>query len=364
MRTRLKDVADSLQLSPGLVSRVLNGRDVWASAETRARIIRAAEDLNYLPSSSARALSAGKTGTVALVYRRLPDVHYRLAYTGLVDVLSAELQGRGCSLAVANFATQEEVLDHLRFVARSHSCDAVVLWGREQDTEAQGELLESLGVPFLVKGRHERRHPAWFQVDFDHEGMMSDALNHVADLGHRRIAYLGFPLEDAFVAALRKGFSDAHLARFGETPDPRLFGECEDELAPNETEVERLMSLPAEVRPTGFVIGAGNYAWRALETSLARRSIFLGTVGGAAAAGTASFFFSLVFGKAMAFQGIEMDGLARSGCPPLLDAIVHGGDTARVVRYRPELTPAVTLDLLNQGLFPGHSSSARGGAPA
>lgn len=366
MRTRLKDVAEQLKLSPGLVSRVLNGRPgVWASDETRARIFQAAKDLNYQPSTSAKALSAGKTSTVSLVYRRLPDIHYRLAYTGLVDVLSEEIQARGCNLVVANFGSQEEILDHLSSVARSHSSDAVILWGREQDTEEQGALLESLHVPFVVKGRHEAKHPGWLQLDFDHEWMMETALDYVASLGHSRIAYLGFPHEDAFARALRNGFVGAHIRRFGCEPDRRLISESTDELLSNEESIERMLSLPSGQEPTGFVIGAGNYAWQALETSLARRSRFIGfDEGQAGAAGISSFFFSLMFGRAMAFQGIEMDQLAKVCCPGLLDSLFSGEVDQPVVRYRPDMSPAVSLDLLSQGLGLHIRPEDRGGAPA
>ncbi|MES1227318.1 MAG: LacI family DNA-binding transcriptional regulator, partial [Armatimonadota bacterium] len=121
-RTRLKDVAERLSLSPGLVSGVLNGRDnVWASEETRTRILEAAQDMNYQPSAAAQALSRGKTDTVAFVYRRLEGFNYRLAYSGLVDTLSNELQEKGYGLVVANFAQQEQVLEHLRKLASSRS---------------------------------------------------------------------------------------------------------------------------------------------------------------------------------------------------------------------------------------------------
>ncbi len=352
MRTRLKDVADKLQLSPGLVSRVLNGRnDVWASEETRARIFAAARELNYQPSTAARALSAGKTNTVSLVYRRLPDLQYRLAYTGLVDVLSEELQNRGYNLVVANFGTEEEVLDHLRATAASRSCEAVIIWGREADTDAQGALLESLGVPFVVKGRHEAEHPGWYQLDYDHEWMMRNALESVVKLGHRRIAYLGFPHDDSFVHALRRGFESSYQEFLGTDPDPRLFVSCEDEVLPNEEAIQRMLDLPERERPTGFVIGAGNYAWQALETCLARRGEYLGFEGAkTAAAGIASYFFSLTFGHALAYQGIEIDMLAKICCPTLLDAILGGSECRHVLRYRPQMTPAISLDLLNQGL--------------
>src|SRR5476649_2193351 len=162
MRTRLKDVAAKLNLSPALVSGVLNNRPhIWASEETRARIVEAAQELNYYPSAAAQALSRGKTDSIVFVYKRLSGPAYRLAYSGLMDALSSELQSAGYDLTVANFATQEDVLAHLQKLASSHACDAVVLWGREEDTEPQAMLLEALRMHFVVKGRHEIAHPHW-----------------------------------------------------------------------------------------------------------------------------------------------------------------------------------------------------------
>ena len=361
-RTRLKDVAQELNLSPALVSGVLNGRaNVWASESTRARVFETARALDYHPSNAAQALSSGRTACVALVYRRLEGLHYRLAYTGLVDAFSAELQSRAHDLVVANFATQAEVLDHLRKLANSRACDAVILWGREADTEPQAELLESLRLPFLVKGRHEARHPHWPQIDFDHEGMMERAVERVVSLGHRRLAYLGFPHDDAFVAALRRGYAAAHERLLGRAPDPALFGEFEDEVAPNAARIGEWLRLPSDARPTAFVIGSGNNAWHALETRLAGAGQVLGFgPDDVAAAGVASHSFTLIFGEAWAYSGIGIDDLARAASPALLDStlagsILSGSILSRApadstVRFRPDLLPAPTLRLLEHGV--------------
>lgn len=352
MRTRLKDVADKLNLSTALVSGVLNDRpNVWASDETRSKILSAAAELNYRPNSAAQALSRGKTQTVSFVYRRLEGPEYRLAYSGLVDALSEVLQSHGYDLVVSNFATQSAVLDHLRQIAGTHASDAVVLWGREADTEPQAELLEALNVPFLVKGRHELAHPNWNQVDFDHEGMMEQSVDHLADLGHTRLAYLGFPHDEGYVHALRRGYIQGHLRRFGVGPSPMLMAEHEDEVAPNESTINQWLALPEDERPTAFVIGAGNSAWQTVETCLAQVGGRLGYgVGDYAAAGIASLFFRLMFGEAMAYQGIEIDNLARIAAPSLLDHLAGVPSTQRIHRLRPLLTPASSLQLLNHGV--------------
>ena len=352
MKTRLKDIASQLNLSPALVSGVLNNRpNAWASAETRTRILDAARELNYQPSAAARALSRGRTNTAALVYRRLAGAGFRLAYTGLVDVFSAELQAVGHDLMVSNFATQDEVLEHLERLVQTRSAEAYILWGREQDTEAQGMLLESLKVPFLVKGRYELTHPGWHQIDFDHEAMMEQAVRHLVSLGHRRLAYIGFTHSDAFVQALRRGFSTAYRDAFGTEPDPQLVGTCEDDVAENEALIGNWLDLPPSQRPTGFVIGAGNAAWLALETRLAQVGRSLDVLPGEpAAVGIASESFTLMFGRAVAYQGIELDNLARFGSPHLIDSLLNQNGRDPIIRFLPQLTEAPTLRLLDHGV--------------
>jgi LacI family transcriptional regulator len=347
MRTRLKDVAAKLNLSPALVSGVLNNRPhIWASEETRARIVAAAQALNYHPSAAAQALSRGKTDSITFVYKRLSGQAYRLAYGGLMDALSSELQGAGYDLTVANFATQEDVLVHLQKLASSHACDAVVLWGREEDTEPQGVLLESLRMPFVVKGRHESVHPHWIQVDFDHERMTRNAVEHLVANGHERIAYLGFPHNEGFVRCLRSGFLDAHLQLLGRAADPSLIGEFEDDVAPNVEQIGAWLALPEGERPTGFAIGAGNRAWQALEICLASIGCRLSDAPGCfSAAGITSSPFTLMFGDALVYQAIEIDNLARFVTPALIHAIDPRTEREQILRFQPELTQGKSLNI-------------------
>lgn len=345
MRTRLKDVAAKLSLSPALVSGVLNNNpQTWASKETRDRIFDAASELNYHPSAAAQALIRGKTNSIAFVYRRLESSWHRLAYSGLLDALSAELQRAGLDLTVANFATQEEVLAHLSRLASSRACDAVVLWGREEDTEAQAELLQTMNFPFVVKGRHERLHPDWPQVDFDHEYMMSKAVDHLIDLGHSRIAYIGFATDEGFVQGLKSGFVKAHERRLGGLPSPNLIGSFEDKVEPVANQIRAWLSGPDGEAPTAFAMGAGNAAWQALEQCLAEIGCRLSlNSDGFAAAGVTSSPFTLMFGEALAYQQIEVERLARFVQPALEQALAGSDSSEKIYRLRPELTEALSL---------------------
>ena len=57
----LRDIAQQLEISVPVVSRVLNGKsDVRASEATRRRIFEVAAQLNYRPTASAKALATGR----------------------------------------------------------------------------------------------------------------------------------------------------------------------------------------------------------------------------------------------------------------------------------------------------------------
>src|ERR671910_476611 len=64
--TTLADVARLAGVSVATASKALNGR-VHVRAETRHRVLEAAEQLSFLPNTLARGLLAGRTGTVGLL---------------------------------------------------------------------------------------------------------------------------------------------------------------------------------------------------------------------------------------------------------------------------------------------------------
>ena len=187
-------------------------------------------------------------------------------------------------------------------------------------------------------------HPRWYQVDFDHEALSGRSVEHLVSLGHQRIAYMGFPHHEGFVRGLRGGFREAHVRLLGREPDPALIGEFEDEVGPNAERIRSWLAMPEGERPTGFAVGAGNKAWQALELCLAETGRKLSDEPGSfSAAGITSSPFALMFGDALAYQAIEIDNLARFVTPALIHAIDRANDVERIHRFRPDLTPAVSL---------------------
>src|SRR5215475_920951 len=107
-------VASHAGVSPATVSRVLAGR-VPVSAETRARVLQAIEELGYRPNEVARSLRAGRGRAVALV---MGDIEQGVN-AALARHVQSELEALGLDLLLFNMGHREERLHH--FLERAPS---------------------------------------------------------------------------------------------------------------------------------------------------------------------------------------------------------------------------------------------------
>lgn len=352
MPITLREVASHLNLSPGLVSGVLNNRPgVWASPETRRRILHAARELDYRPHAAARSLRSGKTNTVALVFVTLPPSWMPTGFEGAVEVLAEELGAAGYDLQISVVAGQNQALTRLTDLARARACDAVVLWGQESDVEEQGRLLSDLQMPFVVKGRHEWTHSEWLQVDFDHETMMANVVHHLVGAGHQRIAYLGYGQSEVFAQRLVEGFQVALRAETGQGAAEEFVFSGADDRAQVEACMDIWLSLPPERQPTALAVGAGQPAWLGAELALARRGRRIGDGPGEFAVAGTSQVTTLLFGQGLAFQHLQVSTLAKVMAQDLLLPLLSGvPNPGPVVRLHPVLCPLESLNLLDDSL--------------
>src|SRR5512143_4344670 len=94
---RLTDVAEHAEVSTATVSRVLNGLGP-TSEGVRARVVRAAKELDYHPNWLARSLRARRTNTIGLV---VPDIENPF-FTSLVKGAERAAGTRGWNLILCN----------------------------------------------------------------------------------------------------------------------------------------------------------------------------------------------------------------------------------------------------------------------
>ena len=97
MSATLKDLANYLGLSVSTVSRALNNKGRM-NEKTRAQIIQAAQELQYIPNASARSL---KTNSNSIVGVLLPDIS-NIFYTKLLQAIDSELNKAGYGMLFCN----------------------------------------------------------------------------------------------------------------------------------------------------------------------------------------------------------------------------------------------------------------------
>ena len=209
-RVGVREVAGLAGVSTQTVSRVLNGSQS-VREETRRRVLEAMTQLRYRPNNAARALGTAQTRTLGVVASDVTLYGPSLAIAALAG--AARGVGRWLSTAYADaddVASVEAAVAHLL----GQGVDGIVLvapHARARDALTALDL--DVPVVFLHTGAVDRQSEG--------EALVVD---HLVQLGHRRIARLGGPPDWIEETSRRSGF-DTALAAHGLTARPGWVGD-------------------------------------------------------------------------------------------------------------------------------------------
>ena len=180
-KVTLVDIARMAGVGVGTASRALSNAKNVAPA-TRARVLRVAEEHHYVVSPEASRLARGNTGRVALVVPHLSRWFFGSVVEGLDSVLrSADLDV--LLYQVGDAADRQDFFD--RLPAR-RKVDAVVVVGFQVE-DLERTRLETMGVHIVAAGGQSASYPS---VHIDDHVASRQAVDHLVNLGHRRIAML------------------------------------------------------------------------------------------------------------------------------------------------------------------------------
>ncbi len=197
---RLRDVADLAGVSPGTASKVLNGRQGQQhfSPECEARIRRAARRLGYRPNYLARNLASGRAEAVGLLVQ--PGTTGTGSFWGqVVSGLSDSLAGTGRHLVTIAGRSGEEQVDRAALFLEEGRVDGLALLSVSERFDVPPSLTEA-EHPMVLLGCEDPRAPS---VAVDDAAGVAAAVRHLADLGHRRLLWLG-PDDDPHSSVARR----------------------------------------------------------------------------------------------------------------------------------------------------------------
>jgi DNA-binding LacI/PurR family transcriptional regulator len=164
------------------------------SAQTRAKVLAAAESLNYGgPDPRAQSLRRGRSGIIGVVMEeRVRDAFRDPMNIAMLDGLADETGTIGAGLLLLTEIASE------RLSIESAPVDAVVLVGCTTRLDESVAVLRQRGLPMVAV--EAPRMPGVVAIDLDNRFSSSVAARHLQDLGHSRVATVTLPLDQPHAA--------------------------------------------------------------------------------------------------------------------------------------------------------------------
>ena len=215
----LRDVAAAAGVHPATASRALNEQTrSLVNDDTAQRVLDTAAALGYQPNPLARGLKTSRSYTVGVV---VPDLRNPL-FPPIARGIEERLEPAGYTSLIANTDNDPE-RERLSFAAmRARQVDGLITATARNEDPLLHELAAN-GRPIVLVNRTTADGLLPSVVPDDRDGVRQ-AVEHVASLGHRRIAYLAGPFALSTGVHRHEGFVQA-MEALGLEPDLVANGE-------------------------------------------------------------------------------------------------------------------------------------------
>ncbi|MEU1800661.1 LacI family DNA-binding transcriptional regulator [Streptomyces sp. NPDC019937] len=223
MAVTLADVAARARVSAATVSRVLSGNYPVAES-TRARVLRAVEDLEYVVNGPASALAAATSDLVGVLVNDIADPFFGIIAGAVQSEMGAPggtgtEPGRGAEkLAVIcnTGGSAERELNYLTLLQRQRAAAVVLTGGAVEHPDhaaavaTKASRLAASGTRVVLCGRPPIEDA--ITLTFDNRGGARRLTEHLLTLGHRRIGYVAGPADRTTTRHRLEGHREALTA--------------------------------------------------------------------------------------------------------------------------------------------------------
>ncbi|MGE5582476.1 MAG: LacI family DNA-binding transcriptional regulator [Bacillota bacterium] len=277
----LKDVALKSNVSIATVSRVLNNKAglIGITEETRQKVLDAAKALNYQPDISARSLRLGRSlKAILFLYTYHEKDKYGLGenmffphpfFSHVLHGVQLGVQAKGYYVSYLSAAELE--IETLRRLFDGE-ISGVISWGQLRgDIQS---LIREKRIPLVGIEPYLSPDDILPAIYVDNELAVSQALNHLVRLGHRRIGFISLQNEDGVELPQFKERREAFLKllpRFGlaRFPGQEMFGISRPgvpDYNPGQPAAKYWLELGVKQQPTAAVVGSDLLAIGAIHT--------------------------------------------------------------------------------------------------
>ncbi|MFC6202890.1 LacI family DNA-binding transcriptional regulator [Lactiplantibacillus nangangensis] len=178
-KATIKDVARLAQVSISTVSNALNGVNV-VKPQTKARVLKAAHQLNYSPNLMGRQLRSGQTNTIGVFTDSVAGPYFYQLIETISKTLADQHYGMSVTLANNHTALMNGLL--------GNTCDGAIIFDHRLD-DRDLEHLAGQGIPVVMLDRPVSGEQL-SSIVFDSFNESYLATQYLLQLGHRQLGYL------------------------------------------------------------------------------------------------------------------------------------------------------------------------------
>ena len=233
-RVKLTDIAAKTGFTVGTISKALQNKEGIA-LETRASIIKAAQEIGYIANSQAGGLRSGSSKTVAIIVSDIANPLFAIE----IKICVSELEQQGYRAIVMGTEERAEREEQAVVSALNKNVDGVLLCPTQKSLDGI-RLLQQNGTPFVLMGRRFDNLDADYVVCDDEKGGYL-AGQHLAELGHERILVLTADPRISSSSERLRGFQRAMQER-GVELDPKLIVEMDASASDIGRKIEEILA--------------------------------------------------------------------------------------------------------------------------
>jgi LacI family transcriptional regulator len=174
----IKDIARQVGMSSATVSRVVNGKK-YVSSEKRERILKLIEETGYVPNQAARNMVLQRSFTVGIVLADTFNMFQRQLFSFIERHLNAFGYHTQFFFVKSEEASEEECLGRLK----AEKLDGIIMIHEIQNPSFY-ESVQKLNLPLVTATFGGSGFPS---IHVCEEDAAFDAVNHLINLGHRKI---------------------------------------------------------------------------------------------------------------------------------------------------------------------------------
>lgn len=200
-RKNIHEVAKLAGVSIATVSRAFNNSKL-IRGDTKSRILRIAEEIDYKPSPLARGLSTRMTDTIGVI---IPDISGEF-FTDIIHGIDEEAHRWNKFIIVASSHSQRNAVETLIDFMSSGRVDGVIMMAPQIHKEVPEIIAKSKRPVVLINSLNDIDEAVSISID-NYQGTVAN-IEHLLEHGFKRIAIIKGPKDNCDAEERYLGYQD------------------------------------------------------------------------------------------------------------------------------------------------------------